>query len=409
MSSYPKIDIKKQVSFLFFLLAFPLNFLYNFGYVKGWLPAIPGLGYSAILHLLLPFLLFYSLHYFQYFIKKKYYSVFVLYILLTIILSLLGYVNTYYEYGAASLYQSLWSIIYLYAYAFLTLFLFEKKIVGGKIFFYCLLLYSFIAFLNIKPNSTILFSLDRIAGTSSGHINYQIVSFIFLITWFFYYFSCENPFLKKISLALITILLIVSGGRSELFGFLFAYIYVSIINFKNFTFKIDKALIIISCLILVFLAFIVIIDLEALLEPLQRSRHLEINNLSNSSSWIARQQILQSNLSYLINNPILGKFGSHFEFGRGAYIHNFLSVWQQYGIITFAMYLILIFTPFIHLTYQKLKYHSNSKTINAALFLAAYSLLLVLVTKSVFWDYLGLAIGIYLYHTFKHTDKITYD
>lgn len=409
MNSYQKIDIKKQIGFLFFLLAFPLNFLYNFGYVKGWLPGIPGLGYPTTLHIILLFLLFYSLHYFQYFFIKKYYSLFILYLLIAIIASIFGYINTYYEYSTAPLYQSLWSIIYLYAYAFLTLFLFEKKIVGKNIFFYFLLIYFFIAFLNIKPNSTILFSLDRIAGASLGHINYQIVSFIFLITWFFYYFSCENPLLKKISLALIAILLIVSGGRSELFGFLFAYMYISIISFKNFTFKVNKSLLIISCLILVCLVFVLIIDIETLLEPLQRSRHLEINNLSTSSSWVARQKILETNLPYIFNSPLIGSFGSHFKIGSGAYIHNFLSVWQQYGIIPFVMYLILIFTPFIHLTYQKLKYHSNSKTVNAALFLATYSLLLVLITKSVFWDYLGLSIGVYLYYTFKHTDKITYD
>lgn len=245
-----------------------------------------------------------------------------------------------------------------------------------------------------------LFSLDQIAGKSEGHINYQIVSFIFLMTWVLYFFSRENLKFKIFSLFIVAFLLFSSGGRSEFFGFIFAFGHLTFLSLLKC--KIDlKKTTLVFLILLVIAVFMITIDLGDLFMSFKRVRHFEIGDLSSSTSWIARENIKHQNINYIYNSPFLGDFGSHFELAKGAYIHNVLSVWQQYGVFMFFIYLLLVLIPFAHLTHKKIVSSSSNPVLDVGLFFASYSLLLVCITKSVFWPYIGMSIGVYLYFCFN--------
>lgn len=88
-------------------------------------------------------------------------------------------------------------------------------------------------------------------------------------------------------------------------------------------------------------------------------------------------------------------FGSHYEVSSGSYIHNWLSVWQQYGVISFLIYVFLLSFPVLSL--MRLYFYYESKRLILPLALSFYCLLMVVVSKSFVWSYAGLSAGVYLY------------
>ena len=63
-----------------------------------------------------------------------------------------------------------------------------------------------------------------------------------------------------------------------------------------------------------------------------------------NTSWRARNIALQGGLEDIAQHPLLGSFGSHVErFGdSGMYIHNYLEIWRQFGLLPFGAFLVLL-------------------------------------------------------------------
>jgi O-antigen ligase len=96
----------------------------------------------------------------------------------------------------------------------------------------------------------------------------------------------------------------------------------------------------------------------------------------------------------LKEKPILGEFMYEFRvFGStGSYMHNILSYWAEYGLISF----LLIFVPYFIYFYKSYKYFRkyDDKTSKALFFSGIYITLIVLFSRSythmIFWVYFAL-------------------
>jgi len=135
------------------------------------------------------------------------------------------------------------------------------------------------------------------------------------------------------------------------------------------------------------------------------SRQLEVTNLSESTSWVARQQLFNSTISVVDSSPLLGDFGAHIRVGgdAGSYSHNALSAWVNYGVVGFIFYILSIFSAFCitayHLVFRNNTCLKRDQTFSFSVLF--FVLLLILISKPVFWPITGLAMGLYFKSTVK--------
>jgi hypothetical protein len=65
----------------------------------------------------------------------------------------------------------------------------------------------------------------------------------------------------------------------------------------------------------------------------------EVIDLGGSPSWIGRSKAFWSGIAGIQQSPFWGDYAGQFRDGaNGAYIHNLLSAWRQYGIVAFLIY-----------------------------------------------------------------------
>ncbi|ERS82406.1 hypothetical protein Q667_19190 [Marinobacter sp. C1S70] len=144
---------------------------------------------------------------------------------------------------------------------------------------------------------------------------------------------------------------------------------------------------------------VVLLGLGSVWDTLTASRQLEVTNLSESTSWVARQELFLSTLSIVDSAPVFGDFGAHIREGghAGAYSHNALSAWVNYGGVGFVLYLLSIVSAFLISTLAVLRSDRSPEQADrrVAFSMMFIVLLLVIVSKPVFWPLTGLAMGLY--------------
>lgn len=133
------------------------------------------------------------------------------------------------------------------------------------------------------------------------------------------------------------------------------------------------------------------------------SRQFEVLDFSASKSWKGRLALQEKALEQIVENPLLGKFGGHvltedtgkFEKGHaGRYAHNALSAWVSYGLAGFLLYLAL--TVYGCLASAR---HLILRRVDEPLWMLAFTLnlvclLLVIVSKPIFWPLPALGWGV---------------
>lgn len=156
----------------------------------------------------------------------------------------------------------------------------------------------------------------------------------------------------KIVIALITLFfLLILNARSGLIGFVLALCFIFNIR-KAF---IENPLVIIFCLLLgVIISIVIIPDFQLVFSFFESSNSRIYNiisgNFSDDASFLGRMKLLLHSLSIIAAHPILGDFGSQggedidgFGVRWGAYTHNVLVYWDQFGIIGFTLIGLVIF------------------------------------------------------------------
>jgi len=181
-------------------------------------------------------------------------------------------------------------------------------------------------------------------------------------------------------------LLFLLGARSEFYGFVFSFFFLEFFR------SIRRP----SNLVLFFI-FPVIIALATLffIDNLPSSRQLSALDLDSDSSWSARTEMANFAWQQILESPIIGVYGGHYMFNgeAGAYAHNILSAWVSFGLLGFLLVSFISLTSMITCTRAVLR-KSPSNTWILAFYVNAFSTLLLLVAKPIFWPIPALAWGL---------------
>ena len=133
------------------------------------------------------------------------------------------------------------------------------------------------------------------------------------------------------------------------------------------------------------------------------SRQFEVLDFSSSKSWAGRLALQRKALDQIAENPLMGQFGGHVlreDTGKyakghtGRYAHNALSAWVTYGLAGFLVYVFLTLAGFLVPARQVVLKRQDTPLWTFAFMLNFVCLLLIIVSKPVYWPLPALGWGV---------------
>ncbi len=133
------------------------------------------------------------------------------------------------------------------------------------------------------------------------------------------------------------------------------------------------------------------------------NRQWEVLNIPSSKSWAGRLALQKKALEQIAENPLMGKFGGHVltedtgKFAKGhagRYAHNALSAWVSYGLAGFLIYICLTLYGFLVPAHQVIFKQQHIPLWTFAFTLNFVCVLLIIVSKPVFWPLPALGWGL---------------
>jgi len=260
----------------------------------------------------------------------------------------------------------------------------------SRLFFLCFwLMVGYLAFFVISTGDLMFYARQQAAeGSETAVATYQgfarsaLVINIFLL-------AVRKSIRERVAILTLGIFsLFVLGARSELYAFISAaLVLLGVWALKSTKYKI----------IFVLLIFASGLVGGSMLDKLAPSRQLQVLDLDSSSSWMARKELKSRAMTNIYSNPVFGSFGAHVsdDGSTGEYAHNFLSAWANYGVIGLFLYVGITAWALLGAGAKVLFYRSENPVWTMALAMSFISLLLMAVSKSVFWPVPALAWGVY--------------
>lgn len=238
-----------------------------------------------------------------------------------------------------------------------------------KVFFF--LTSGLILFIGLRYNG-----FSNLKYFSDIDISYQIMAKLYLIfASSAYFFSMQRSRVPIFLISLGTLWYLES--RSEFVVFSFIILFGSKLSFYR---------------VLLFIGLI--ISFTLLSGDLMNSRQATLLNLEEDDSLLKRVELTVENWRLLDGRYFFGDFGGHFKLGsRSHYSHNILSAWVNYGLLGFCGYAWLLAYP-IYKVYLDHGFN-NKRLIRYIKFMGFSSLLLVLFSKPVFWEFPAFYLGLY--------------
>lgn len=218
--------------------------------------------------------------------------------------------------------------------------------------------------------------LQAVGEVTDGVATYQQLARSMMVTSALVVATTSSMQIRAVAAIFSILVLFVIGARSELYGFIAGY------ALTEFLMNRDSIL----GRVMFFIGALVIVGMVASnLEALQISRQLEILNLSESTSWSARDYLHHQARGQIAENPLLGQYAGHWVYGEGHYSHDILSAWVSLGLPGFLIYLALC----IGCTWYSLKVmmvDPGSNIARLATLMNTATLLLVFLAKPVYWE-----------------------
>lgn len=197
----------------------------------------------------------------------------------------------------------------------------------------------FFMFLNLVLH----FDITRMRISFAGFEKDKIGIYLFLgdsfALWSIALFSTavQKPCINSIFIICSILGLFAFNSRTSLYAFILVIPLILLITKK--TLRYFAFVGVILFLIVAFSGFLSI-------EKLQKTnkRMLAVFNLENDSSFIAREHLEERGTKGLKKNLFVGDYNGQLEYGSlGAYIHNYLSLWRQFGFPCFLAFCTLLF------------------------------------------------------------------
>lgn len=183
--------------------------------------------------------------------------------------------------------------------------------------------------------------------------------------------------------------LFVIGARSELYGFLVVSPIIAWFGYESR----QRLTVLVAAAGVVATTALVATNWSALTDtrPLQ-----VLGGLQEIGSFQQRQLFMLAGLQDIGANPLTGSYAGHWQhFGSsGAYIHNILSAWRQYGVGIFLLYSGLTISSSAVALRNLLKTKTSSEIWRIALVYNVFATVLVVASKPVFWPFPALGWGL---------------
>lgn len=139
------------------------------------------------------------------------------------------------------------------------------------------------------------------------------------------------------------------------------------------------------------------------------TRQAEAFDLDASASWNYRAEYMAKGVEAIKRSPILGDYGGQVRDFKnpGAYIHNMLDVWRQYGIIAFIIYAGLCVGGVAFALWQVLRLKKMDPLWVLTAIISGYVFVLSAGAKSVFWPLVAFGWGMIAARLTEHKSKAT--
>jgi len=340
-------------------------YLVNFGIIK-----IP----VGILTLVLVyFFSFYYLNKNNYLLKKELYNLLLIFFLSIFITFINAIQSEYFDLMFISNY--IWYLeSFIFGY-FLVKFdsTYKKNIILGYILCAFIILFSLLIIILGFPKENSEFNYLRLALD------------LFVITIFCLSIFKLDIFIKILCYLLVLIALFIVNSRQYLILFVF-YPFIYLFFKKKYNYLL---------LLFIIMIILTIICYKFILEKYEITNNRVLRlfiDTKNDTSLNSRISLFYLGLQSIKENPITGYYNGFMKYsGKGSYMHNILSYWQQYGLLPFLFLIgIIIKYNYIVIKTQKYKQYLN-------LYIFSFLLIIKLIFASSFTDNsIFLAIGIFV-------------
>lgn len=240
-----------------------------------------------------------------------------------------------------------------------------------------------------------MFRMDTLglAKDPAALSTYQGFARSYLVT-----FLCVIPYTRSRSLRLALYVigafsLYLNTARSEFVALLFCIPIIELYFSKN---KLLFTIVVAS------IAWIIIINFDAIEAQLPNNRILELLDLSHSNSAILRRQMMAQAVQTVSNHPVMGDFASY---APGHYAHNIFSAWVDLGFFGFAYLVVLIIFPGVSLLVSGY-FTSKAESEFILVFSFICATILLLIKSHNFTDMLiGACFGAYSRYRYKRRSR----
>ena len=209
-----------------------------------------------------------------------------------------------------------------------------------------------------------------------------------MITGYIAWSVARTRFLRILILLLLGVLLFFLASRANL------AVYILVLPFAVwFTFRRRS-----SAVSFLVMGLVVVGGIAGVIggSMLTASRHAQFFSLDQMTSLIARNRLLIAGLQGIGNNPFVGDYAGQFvsQGSLGSYIHNWLSVWQAFGLLPFLLFNVLIVFGVYIALYWLVRYrYRASRNIQLVSVLLLVVFIQVLAAKSVGWADIAMVWG----------------
>ncbi len=254
-----------------------------------------------------------------------------------------------------------------------------------KIIIFSLLIMCGVAFFNIGQRGIFYLAVDvadqdSVAGYQSFARSIVVVAIFALAV------TKSIPFFLVLSIISLAGLF-VNGARSELIGFVVSLFFVVF-----YKFNIKKSL---FGLILLISSLLVLINIVPS-EIIEGNRFMELLYEGKSSSVMARSELSDAAIVTIVENPLLGDYGSYALAtggGVGSYAHNLLSAWVDLGVFGFILYVASFLFMGLAIFNAQTKEKDEDVLLNIVVGLFFFTIPLMLLSKDYGYLLFGLTIG----------------
>lgn len=299
--------------------------------------------------------------------------------------------SIYYEFSAAAV-QSLELLIFWYGFFALGFYLIITNFKNLKAL--DIVLYSFFAYalFYIAKEQVLMLKFGTSDVDNDAVSGYQGIARNLLVIAFFAVSYAKTKWQSFVKIFITAVLLFLVGARSEFFAFMVAILCLH----SLLAFKLKSSFLAIA---LIFVAGVMAVAPN--LTTLSESRQLQVLNLGQSSSWQGRQQMQELALKQISDQPFWGEFGGHTHFGggakteTGAYAHNALSGYVNYGVVFIILYMVFAAYSTIFSAVKVFKDPTQKEWQLSFLFTFTVFFLLIFA-KPVFWPIIYLGWGVFM-------------